>query len=317
MVPMRSVPHRVVCLLGLDDGVFPRAGAVDGDDVLAARPGDRRARRAQRGPSAAARRDRSPRPSTWWSPTPAPTSTTASRGRRPFRSASCSTRSTTTARRGPRTHAVRRHPLQPFDRAQLRAAGSTGRSASTGRRWPARRAAARAPARAAVPRRPLPAPARGDVELADLVAFLRHPVGGSCAAGSTSRSPRRATRPTTHAGRARRAASSGRSATGCCATCSPAGPADDRSTRRAARRTAAGPARLAPGAKIVDQAGPVARARRVGDPAAGAAPTRRRRRRPRRRPPAGRHGRRRCAADRIVRVELLPARRPGTGSRPG
>ncbi len=38
MVPMRSVPHRVVCLLGLDDGVFPRAGAVDGDDVLARRP---------------------------------------------------------------------------------------------------------------------------------------------------------------------------------------------------------------------------------------------------------------------------------------
>ena len=26
MVPMRSVPHRVVCLLGLDDGVFPRVG---------------------------------------------------------------------------------------------------------------------------------------------------------------------------------------------------------------------------------------------------------------------------------------------------
>ncbi len=38
MVPMRSVPHRVVCLLGLDDGTFPRAGAVDGDDVLARRP---------------------------------------------------------------------------------------------------------------------------------------------------------------------------------------------------------------------------------------------------------------------------------------
>ena len=38
MVPMRSVPHRVVCLLGLDDGVFPRAGAVDGDDVLARNP---------------------------------------------------------------------------------------------------------------------------------------------------------------------------------------------------------------------------------------------------------------------------------------
>jgi exodeoxyribonuclease V gamma subunit len=38
MVPMRSVPHRVVCLLGLDDGVFPRLGLVDGDDVLARTP---------------------------------------------------------------------------------------------------------------------------------------------------------------------------------------------------------------------------------------------------------------------------------------
>ena len=34
MVPMRSVPHRVVCLLGMDDGVFPRAAGTDGDDVL-------------------------------------------------------------------------------------------------------------------------------------------------------------------------------------------------------------------------------------------------------------------------------------------
>ncbi|GJF08053.1 RecBCD enzyme subunit RecC [Mycolicibacterium cyprinidarum] len=38
MVPMRSVPHRVVCLVGLDDGVFPRQGVVDGDDVLARDP---------------------------------------------------------------------------------------------------------------------------------------------------------------------------------------------------------------------------------------------------------------------------------------
>jgi exodeoxyribonuclease V gamma subunit len=38
MVPMRSVPHRVVCLLGLDDGVFPRHRSVDGDDVLARTP---------------------------------------------------------------------------------------------------------------------------------------------------------------------------------------------------------------------------------------------------------------------------------------
>ncbi len=38
LVPMRSVPHRVVCLVGLDDGVFPRLVTVDGDDVLAREP---------------------------------------------------------------------------------------------------------------------------------------------------------------------------------------------------------------------------------------------------------------------------------------
>ena len=34
LVPMRSVPYRVVCLLGMDDHRFPRAGRVDGDDLL-------------------------------------------------------------------------------------------------------------------------------------------------------------------------------------------------------------------------------------------------------------------------------------------
>lgn len=38
MMPMRSVPHRVICLLGLDDGVFPRSNGIDGDDVLARLP---------------------------------------------------------------------------------------------------------------------------------------------------------------------------------------------------------------------------------------------------------------------------------------
>jgi exodeoxyribonuclease V gamma subunit len=36
LVPMRSVPHRVVCLLGLDDGSFPRRTAIDGDDLVSA-----------------------------------------------------------------------------------------------------------------------------------------------------------------------------------------------------------------------------------------------------------------------------------------
>ncbi len=46
LVPMRSVPHRMICLMGLDDGAFPRHGAPDGDDILALDPrvGDRNVR---------------------------------------------------------------------------------------------------------------------------------------------------------------------------------------------------------------------------------------------------------------------------------
>jgi exodeoxyribonuclease V gamma subunit len=50
LVPMRSVPHKVVCLLGLDDGVFPRHTARDGDDLILGDPwtGDRDARSEDR-----------------------------------------------------------------------------------------------------------------------------------------------------------------------------------------------------------------------------------------------------------------------------
>jgi exodeoxyribonuclease V gamma subunit len=50
LVPMRSVPHRVVCLLGLDDGVFPRKAPHDGDDLLLGDPhvGERDARTEDR-----------------------------------------------------------------------------------------------------------------------------------------------------------------------------------------------------------------------------------------------------------------------------
>jgi exodeoxyribonuclease V gamma subunit len=43
MTPMRSVPHRAICLLGLDDSAFPRHGLPDGDDLLGRdpRPGER------------------------------------------------------------------------------------------------------------------------------------------------------------------------------------------------------------------------------------------------------------------------------------
>ncbi|HUO38491.1 MAG TPA: exodeoxyribonuclease V subunit gamma [Mycobacterium sp.] len=38
LMPMRFVPHRVVAIVGLDDGAFPRAGQLSGDDILAADP---------------------------------------------------------------------------------------------------------------------------------------------------------------------------------------------------------------------------------------------------------------------------------------
>ena len=38
MVPMRSVPHRVIAVLGMDSGAYPRAGTVDGDDILQVTP---------------------------------------------------------------------------------------------------------------------------------------------------------------------------------------------------------------------------------------------------------------------------------------
>ena len=50
LVPMRSVPHKVVCLLGLDDGSFPRNPEHDGDDLILADPriGDHDARSEDR-----------------------------------------------------------------------------------------------------------------------------------------------------------------------------------------------------------------------------------------------------------------------------
>jgi exodeoxyribonuclease V gamma subunit len=50
LVPMRSVPHRVVCVLGLDDGEFPRRALRDGDDLMLQDPhvGDRDARSEDR-----------------------------------------------------------------------------------------------------------------------------------------------------------------------------------------------------------------------------------------------------------------------------
>ena len=114
LVPMRSVPHRVVCLLGLDDGVFPRRGPRDGDDRLLDDPhvGERDARSEDRqlllDALMAARRhaDRH-----------------LHRQRRAHEPAAAARRAGRRAARRRRPHGRRRragsvlvrHPLQPFD----------------------------------------------------------------------------------------------------------------------------------------------------------------------------------------------------------
>ena len=185
MVPMRSVPHRVVCLLGLDDGVFPRTGSVDGDDVLARNPltGERDVRSEDRqlfldailaaeetlvvtytGANEHTGADRPPA-------VPLGELLDALAG-----TASVSTGSTTGSVRG---QVLVHHPLQPFDARNLvegalvpdRAFSFDG--AALAGAEAARRA--RTPASTLVTGR-LPATPPADVALADLQTFLAHPV---------------------------------------------------------------------------------------------------------------------------------------------
>ena len=77
--PMRAVPHRVVALLGMDDGAFPRGSGRDGDDVLARDPLVGERDRPPGGPPAVPRRGDQRPASTWSSCTRAPTSAPAPR----------------------------------------------------------------------------------------------------------------------------------------------------------------------------------------------------------------------------------------------
>ena len=137
LVPMRSVPHRVVCLLGLDDGVVPAPRRARRRRHPRAGAGGRRPRRPQRGPPAAARRPaRRRRP-----PRRHLQRARRAHERRPSavacRSASCSTSSTPprVAATGPaRDQVVDRAPAAAVRRPQLRAGrarAATGRGAST------------------------------------------------------------------------------------------------------------------------------------------------------------------------------------------
>jgi exodeoxyribonuclease V gamma subunit len=186
LVPMRSVPHRVVCLLGLDDGVFPRKIEVDDDDLVAAdaRVGDRDPRSEDRQLlldallaaeshlivtySGRDERTNAERP-------PAvPVGELLDVVDRTVRLPD-----DPTGELRARTRIVVRHPLQPFDARNFVAGRLTGATP-----W-SFDAIALAGARAAGGERAEPAPflsqplpaARGEaVELENLVRFVQHPV---------------------------------------------------------------------------------------------------------------------------------------------
>ena len=181
LVPMRSVPHRVVCILGLDDGEFPRRARRDGDDLMLAEPqvGDRDPRAEDRQMlldallaaterlivtyTANDERTNLPRP-------PAvPVGELLDAVER------------TVSRDGglARAQVVTHHPLQPFDPRNFTAGTFVPR-----RPWgfdPQALAGARALTGERAPREPFiagPLPKRDDalVELSDLIRFVEHPV---------------------------------------------------------------------------------------------------------------------------------------------
>ncbi|MGI5132580.1 exodeoxyribonuclease V subunit gamma [Pseudonocardia sp. CA-107938] len=171
LVPMRSVPHRVVCLLGLDDGAFPRATAVDGDDVLAREPrvGDRDLRSEDRQLLLDAVCAATERLVVVASGADARTG-----ARRPPAVPLGELLDAIAATAGDTAGIVRRHPLQPFDGRNFRAPAPF--SFDTASLAGARAAAGeRVPPRPFLPD-PLPPLARDPLPLEDLVAFVEHPV---------------------------------------------------------------------------------------------------------------------------------------------
>jgi exodeoxyribonuclease V gamma subunit len=180
MVPMRSVPHRVVCLVGLDDGVFPRIGVVDGDDVLARNPmtGERDIRSEDRqllldAVGAATER---------LVITYTGANEYSGQERPPAVPLAelLDTLDLTTERKVRNTIVVK-HPLQPFDTRNVIPGQLIPNEPFTFDSTVLNAARARSGDRAEKPRfisGPLSAPPPDDVVLADLAAFFRDPVKG-------------------------------------------------------------------------------------------------------------------------------------------
>jgi exodeoxyribonuclease V gamma subunit len=171
LVPMRSVPHRVVCLLGLDDGVFPRGGAVDGDDVLARRPvtGERDPRSEDR----QLMLDAILAATEHLVVTYTGANETTGQPRPPAVPLGELLDTLDETVEGGKRHALRQHPLQSFDPGNLDAARPF--SFDTAALAGARAAAAPRTPPTSLAHLVLP-PREGDVELAALVSFFKHPV---------------------------------------------------------------------------------------------------------------------------------------------
>ncbi len=177
MTPMRSVPHRVVCLLGMDDDSFPRQQTVDGDDVLARVPltGERDARSEDRQlllDAVLAARERL---------VIAYTGADERSGEHcppavPLGELIDAARETTAA-----PVEVVEHPLQPFDARNLTPGALAGPAPFSFDRSALDAARASLGERTAPGRlltAPLPALAVDDISLADLIAFYENPARG-------------------------------------------------------------------------------------------------------------------------------------------
>ena len=180
MVPMRSVPHRVVCLVGLDDGIFPRIGVVDGDDVLARNPmtGERDIRSEDRQLLLDAIGAATEKLVITY------TGANEYSGQERPPAVPLAELLDTLDRTTPdkvRDTIVIKHPLQPFDTRNVIPGELIPNVPFTFDSTVLNAARARAGHRAEKPpfiSGPLPAPPADDVVLADLVAFFRDPVKG-------------------------------------------------------------------------------------------------------------------------------------------
>ncbi|MGW0179220.1 exodeoxyribonuclease V subunit gamma [Nocardia sp. NPDC003345] len=175
MTPMRSVPHRVVVLLGVDDEAFPRAGAADGDEVPAREPlpGERDPRSEDRQlllDAIMAARDTLVVVHTGADP--------VTGAYRPPAVPIAELLDTLRAHVGDAglPAVLTRHPLQPHDRRNFDAAHPFSFDPVA---FAAARAVTVSPAEpSGLLTRTLPAAAITEIGLAELVAFLEHPVRG-------------------------------------------------------------------------------------------------------------------------------------------